>query len=756
MIFYKFNLICCIFIFQYGARDFAAPSKSSAYISTIPTNLPDFEKLRMHRSCLVIAILIGIEQIRCMRQEANCYKDLMHINTQSGPKLSKAIKTIYRLYSWAISNSGPLNWLGPHNLETTAHLLDQLNAQVHILYLDPKTRHLESYPEIIDRQREQIFLLSTNGETQSHVDLITRPKSFFSKHGEYCADCGRTASMSGSYRHVCAKKGAQCEACRKPFLQESYRIHPDMGPSYCKNLILPEETVSPCKKCNKTFKNKQCKAGHTAAVCRRGWTCPECNKNVSLKNGNDEAKTRHVCNSVKCNFCHCFKDPNKNHTCLLQKTINQKNHPNIGFLSVAYSSMKDMFGKETYLQPIMCVLYAEESARATFDGNTFYDKETCLDPIVMEPYTPEDLINSCKYNNRGRKVSYNNELKPPSEGFHFPMNHNVCMTKLFKHILVRKQEQYRNMTILVPTAKDLVPISSTAALIGHCNPDILNKGGNLMSVYIPCMNLTFLSLKNYKTLDMDSLRKRFWVKGEPLYFPTGLFHLKFHSYEGRPPKPDYYYSFGDSATLKAQKKKFSDTFAIDYKWNFWFELERFLIFECKCIIKTGIQYLNEILALEKQCKKKAHGEIVLAGKEANYFHPFTKNTPGNSSAIYYIFRRYFMQHHEIYSVKFENTGVPVNNASRTELEWTSYLHHKNSNIQTAFSEAHGLPDFYGYSTPDAYDPKAKVAYFFHGCLVNYTSDMPYIGCSMLILMLFLVSWTFTKYLHYQQKQGPRL
>ena len=679
--------------------------------------------MKLHRSCLLVSILIGFEHIKYLRNLDSNYKSLSYIDSEVSIKQKSVLKKLYPLYSDAVNKSGPLTWTGPHNLESCADFLDQIQCQVHILTLNPKTCHVESYPEENQPARDQIYLLTTSQEEESHVDLILRPKSFFRKHGEYCIHCGRTASMAGSYRHVCNKKGAQCSACRRPYLNEGDKIHPDLSPAYCLSKITPKETVNDCSKCNKQFLTKECKQNHTLAVCRRGFRCPKCNKNFACRGESDriERMNSHKCNSVKCSICHTFYLPTEAHWCPLSKSKNQKNHPNLALLSICYSSMKCLDGRDTYLEPNMCVLFAEESERSTYQGMSFgLNHESDLDEMALDKYTPDDLIESCKYNCRGRKIGFNNEMATP-ENFHFPQEHNKVMIKLFKYMLVTKKTQYKNMTIVVPSAKDLVPIASITSLIGHCEPNIMNKGTKLMSIHIPCMNMTFMSQQNYTNLNMDSLRKRYRRHGDPLFFPEQLCNYKNHDYEGLPPKAQFYYKFGDSEIVQALKEKYSQSFPTNYKWNFWKELERFLVFECLCLGKAIIKYVKEVITLEKHCQERAHVKPKLKGGDANYFHPITQMTPSNSSAVYYLFKRYFLDHHNIKAVKHEYTGVPTNNASLMEMEYTSFLIHENSAVESVYNMAYGMRIFNPPGKPDAYDPISRKVHFFHGCLVSYSN-----------------------------------
>ena len=687
------------------------------FIFPIPsTNHDLIKETKMKESCLLLSVIFGLSHIKKMWYGKSDFDKLCLINSESKEDREYAFALISSKYDKLTEGNDPP--VGPLTSHDASPYLDKMKVQVHIYSLRAgRTHYKESMPKELDNTREQIYLLASEINGLSHVDLLTHPRTFFRKYGIHCLHCNIVCkSQGGSYRHVCLKGSEiQCQGCRREYRKFNQIYHPDLDGLFCKSKMLSEEDGLTCEECNYIFKNSDCKANHTKAICSRRWICKDCKRSIPCQSESDriKVKARHVCVKKECTRCEENYDFEKPHYCGLIKATQQPRHPNVGFLNFMYRQTDN--GKDYQLRPKAAVLLSEENSKGNFETRYFQDTGLS-EPEELETsffeYWPS---NEDSFNQQGKLGKFGHEIKTREEGISIREScKNETVMKVLDYILNKRRSNFRNMSILTFDSLDMrYVLSALTRLDIPWEKNVTNKGTQVMTITIPEFNLTFLTLKNYLARSKQDIIDQYGEENDPLFFPQKWNDNKHESYCGKAPTLEDLQMFQDNDAILSRKKKFVN--GLSDQWDYREELRRFLHFETKCLLKAGLSYLKECILFEKKCQD--HFKLKSEEGVKSYCHPFTSKTPTVSSVIYHFFRIYCLNQEDIRTVKFEYTGIPVSNCSKPEHEWVSYLRHKNPNIMSNFHTGSGLPTFWGRSPPDAYDPIEKKAYFFHGCLV---------------------------------------
>ena len=671
----------------------------------------------LSNSCLLLCIMFGLEHYKFYSNDPSCFESLMQLYNGSKEAQIAALELLRKKYLFA--TSGPVEPIGPHSLSEAQHYLDQIKAQLNIYRLvNSKTSFIGTVPKERDLTKFQIYVLETQTRTDKHVDLIIKPTKFFNTHGSHCIFCDTTWSTL-YYRHSCKKKSEQCIACKRPFYQLGYKIHPLIKDQFCRSKVdIIKEWK--CDTCNLTCYTQDCRDKHSVNVCRRGYYCPECKTNFRLggstKDYNDLV-TSHKCENQRCRFCKQIVSRNILHDCPLWTVRAQQTHSKLGALCISYaqSEINDSKGNATLLKPNVCVIIGEDDERGKFrsiqidawsqgaDSPTLIhesDYNECYFFKVKKPEAAEEKSNRSLSHVHlyGRNDSQDTDVMAEVMDYVF----NVC------------PEYYYNTTFLVANTDDMISIAGAISKTS-VKPNVVPSGSSFLSILVPDRKVTFLCLSNYVNHTTFELRKIHSKSGkDPLFFPERLNRKKHYSYIGNIPKIEYWEEMNDTDDMKNLKRLYCLNNATD-QWNFKKNLSDFVLFGAKSILLGALTYMLEMQHIEKACVSATKKNHYVKSK-VRYFNPFSNGILSSTSAIYYLYRLYYGNTFDLRCVRYETSGIPVRNCSKVEQEWLAYEQSRDPSIVTAYSP-NGLPPFRGRSVPDGYSVEKKKALFFHGCHV---------------------------------------
>jgi len=241
-------------------------------------------------------------------------------------------------------------------------------------------------------------------------------------------------------------------------------------------------------------------------------------------------------------------------------------------------------------------------------------------------------------------------------------------------------------------------------------PEIIQQGSKINYLEVPQLKITFLNAANFIKGSVFDLATQFGLNFEPTFFPVSWNQPEYYNYVGPKPNLCDFFCYSDSTSDKDIKKTFYSR--VPELFNVKDQLLANVRNESLLFAKSCLVYLKNAFKIQNEW-------AIISGKETEAIHSFGWNIISLSGFAFAVYRFYFMNDYDIYSVmKPYSTGVL---SSRGEYEWTSYLDYTkkdNDVILNEFNNFSGQPYFGKYHV-DAYSPITKTVYQFFGCRYHY-------------------------------------
>ncbi len=580
------------------------------------------------------------------------------------------------------------------------------DCQCHVF--SPHGHLLESYPqENFDETKRQIFLYAEKNETEyKYVHIITDLVMFLNQVGYFCLFCH---TKFGGKGHFC-KIRQSCRACHRPIAKDMTYKNKQLEMYYCASRH--EKKV--CDKCNSTTRNDNCAKKHER-VCRKTWKCGKCNKILSLRGGLSN-KTKmaetHICGMEICKFC-TKQYSGKNHFCSLPTKVNVNFSGKLAFLH-------SMSNKQERLQCLSCS-----------QGNGFCDfcqKKPKKEEINVISFLAETSKRSV-FDLFGFADFMQNTVKKNFHSFSIPTeikdyNFGPAQTsfgkvkKIFSHQIWAKDTLSRFLDFLLNNFSNtsiLVHENETAFfhLLIECliansiTPKVVESGLYIYMIEVPSHQIRFINTKNYQMNSISEMRLKLKMKN--IFFPHKWNDTRFYDYGGKPPTVNDLYHFSDSDEIVKEKEKFVKT--LTDQWNFR---------------ENAVKYSTDVaLLLAKQCHKflmeaskcQQSLKIDLGMDNTSFLHPFLYPHFTLPSYGYNLLKTYCKNFDKLCVMK---PAIDYR-SSAGEIEYVEYIKYTQRGKNKIFFDAwspYGQKKFLN-SYPDLYDSNDGIAYYYHGCLVQF-------------------------------------
>lgn len=240
-------------------------------------------------------------------------------------------------------------------------------------------------------------------------------------------------------------------------------------------------------------------------------------------------------------------------------------------------------------------------------------------------------------------------------------------------------------------------------------PEIIQQGSKINYLEVPQLKITFLNAENFVKGSVFELAAQFGLSFNHTFFPISWNQPELYKYEGKKPNLADFFWYSDSAADKAIKKTFHGTLP-----ELFIAKDQLLATvrnESLLFAKACLLYLKNAFSLQNDLAK-------ISGKETEAIHSFGWNIFSLSGFAYSVYRFYFMNDCDIYSVmKPYSSGIT---SSRGEYEWTTYENEKlyGDMILNEFNNFSGQTSFGKYHV-DGYSPITKTVYQYYGCTFHY-------------------------------------
>jgi hypothetical protein len=220
--------------------------------------------------------------------------------------------------------------------------------------------------------------------------------------------------------------------------------------------------------------------------------------------------------------------------------------------------------------------------------------------------------------------------------------------------------------------------------------------------------IKFIRSNNYWPGNEDDLSKQFNIEHEKTFFPSFFNKETNFDYCGPIPSEKYFFEFTDSTKLRDEKLEFISKNK-DRLWCFSEELLKSCDIKVLILLQATLKYLNDSFVFQK---------AIQLSDDKKYIHPFASELCTIAGFVYKMFRFFYLNKFEIYSIKneFGSNGKEV---SLQEYEWACFQQHKFSNLKyrSSFSHPNGQKYFLE-SIPDLYSEISKEALFYCGCFYH--------------------------------------
>ena len=608
------------------------------------------------------------------------------------------------------------------------YFCNRQNVQAHVFILTStcKVQLYCSFPNPeYNPKAYQVYLFYD--EISSHIELIELIDTFMSKHGKYCFMCQEYRNK-GSYQHKCERDDLQCHICRREFRYQNYKKVYGRGNKFCDSKINPSQEKLTCDICKFDIYSVDCQKNHSpSAICKRWYKCQKenCGETIFLdgveKNRQPQIDA-HDCLSVKCSDCKLKVDPFTIHDCKLLKSRPQKSHPNLFFLSFAYfTNYYTKLGENVCDRgPNYACLYYK-NMEDTYDSIHFKDwqtesnvVQTNHNAISLKTCRPKKI--SSQFGKLSDKITFKQLFVP------FP-DHLKVVSQVIDFIFNENARESYNSTCLVSSREDLLFLSKVLSLLEFTNIDVTSVGTGIQCIHIEEREITFLDIHSYTNLELIDHKIKLATKESVLFFPWNLSNGK-NSYWlfNSAITEDDILNRHDKPKITSAKRQYFKTLSKETQSKYCFQenLEKYMDFHTCSVMLVAKTFLEQFSAIEDHFQKKS--QLEFSDIEYTKVFPFTKQTSTYTAAIFYLSKLYFLNVFDLRVLRFEYTGVPVNNCSKPESEYVQFLHFENKDVTHSFTNI-PIPRFKGKGSPDAHlmgkSGKKNKGFWMDGCWTHF-------------------------------------
>jgi G:T-mismatch repair DNA endonuclease (very short patch repair protein) len=238
-------------------------------------------------------------------------------------------------------------------------------------------------------------------------------------------------------------------------------------------------------------------------------------------------------------------------------------------------------------------------------------------------------------------------------------------------------------------------------------PKVVRDGRKVFLMEIEELGIKFLRSNNYFAGSEYEIAKMFDITFQKRFFPNRFPDM---FYKGCIPKEEYFFDFKDTKTIRQEKLDFIQNFKENNLcWCFEKELVMFSEQKLNILTMAFLKFIKECFLF--QCLLQNNGE-----ERLQFIHPLGNNVCSTSSFIYKVYKLFYLNNFEIYSIKNEFGCNLSKEISAQEYEWSSYMQfiHPDLDYRSDFSHFLGKKIF-PECVPDLYSSKTCEAVFYNGC-----------------------------------------
>lgn len=614
-----------------SVHDYTNGGKETRYLINPTKKLSVNQKEVLKDQCLVSSILLGIALNKSCETQQACdqYKSILHPQNNADYK---------KRGDFLIQERQKLDHLigkGPHDLKITVPILAQFfDAQIVILGSNYKKLEF-CFPKVFDFDKQPIFLFQFKDPSESglnHIELISKPMTFWRQNGYCCFVCGRSTSGPTFKRtgHYCSERKKQCMSCNRRIRTSSQYMNSLIEGHFCDQR---DTSIDICSKCQLTTFSDQCKEEHNkASKCDRGYFCYTCSS-YTWKEGRpgrstlQEIRENHVCETKKKMTCFCKNRYENSHLCEFNAKAGMKNYDYLGFLQLVkmnlnpmecndcipshHCPMHAMYSSPENI-PSVGTLAFEVPSRQSFQLKLFStslldikleaedEKETKFDFCYLPCSTELDKKSGLKKSSFGRISKPSDYIQNALEGL-LRKNNKSVEEQIFQFLLLENHTE--EMTVLCGLAD--LNLLEQCLLSLDIIPVILENANNVFLMQIPGTNLRFLAREKYLTGSLSQLSETFNIDIEESMFPFQKNHPANFSYAGSPfDLEDYILAKDSIETVQVKTDRYEKIMEKACKnfppFEFKKDIKACAIQDLKLFAKLLLTYLQEMLLLQNE------------------------------------------------------------------------------------------------------------------------------------------------------------
>ena len=237
-------------------------------------------------------------------------------------------------------------------------------------------------------------------------------------------------------------------------------------------------------------------------------------------------------------------------------------------------------------------------------------------------------------------------------------------------------------------------------------PNVIRKGRHIKLIAIEEIQLRILSSGSYFCGNEFDIARMFDIAFDTYFFPYNFFCSENIRYDGRLPSLDFFTCIFDTKKIRENKIAFWQNWN-NKRWCLVKELKIYAELKLTLLSLGVIKFINESFNFQNKLQRTS--------LDFTYCHPFSTPLVSFGGFIYSLFRRLFLNNHDIRIVKHEY-GFPIRKSSLQEYEWASYYCYlyPEKNYRHAFNHPEGCK-YFRESVPDLYSEQFKEALYYNGC-----------------------------------------
>ena len=540
----------------------------------------------------------------------------------------------------------------------------------------------------------------------------------------------KTCVKNGWQRHKCkANRIHSCTDCTRIQMKENieYKQYDRTVDMFCDSSIFKDEKLELCcVDCMCIFQTESCLKHHKRnRKCNLQERCIKCNKIITFntKAKKEQVIRKHDCNKkmIFCQICYHFHDEHQE-SCKLniwQNTLWEIN-PKICVLSAAISD------KNNYVECVLCrdkkdfVCHFHENLPKESSVNfvstlreidlhgTFHEqffdnfgvesdeKIKCTkkyQPVFNEPTTTWPKKTNFASNKKKKHHQHQTVINfEPSSSLEYAVK-KILLTESFENSIVVVEEKI--MPFVFASLEKLVKIED----------NVRGQKNTFIRLKLPWTNCEFCSLSAYL-----QNYKSFADQKQELFFPMLLNFKEFYKLD-KLPCFEIFKKLSDSKEIIKEKEMFYEKQKEKTSWNFEEQMQVYLSEKAEQMLTAVTKLLNLTCLIQDKLREN-YGWM--------YRKPlgciFRSNTV--SSFFYTLMVHYSQSKLEkpIFSLKFEEYGVPYDNMSELEFFFQHYMKflRQDSMLIASHLSPNGGKKFSKMSC-DVYDSTESQIILLHGC-----------------------------------------